>query len=52
MANVIPIRTRGTHSETLIDDVMHYMAEYECLDERVIRRDALGKRLPNFIEQP
>ncbi len=52
VAEVIPICIRGSHSETLIDGIMHYWAEYNCLDGSTIEKSLIGKPLKGFIPQP
>ena len=52
VAEVIPICIRGSHSETLIDGIIHYWAEYNCLDGSTIERRSIGKPLKGFFGQP
>jgi hypothetical protein len=51
VADVIPICMRGTYVKTLIDGIMHYRAEYDCFDGRVIERYSIGEPLDPFIRQ-
>lgn len=52
VADVIPICTKGSHSETLIDGIEHYWAEYNCADGSTIERYSVGKPLQGFYPQP
>ena len=52
VAAVVPICTRGYNSATLIDGIMHYWAEYNCLDGQTIERRSMGMELDGFIPQP
>jgi hypothetical protein len=52
VAEVIAICTKGTHVETLIDGIMHYRADYDCLNGKTIQKYSIGQQLPNFLEQP
>jgi hypothetical protein len=52
VADVIPICTKGSHSETIIDGITHYRAEYDCPDGSTIERYSVGKPLRGFLLQP
>ncbi len=52
VAEVVPICTKGSHSETRIDGIMHYWAEYNCPDGSTIERRSIGIGLDGFIPQP